>query len=530
MPRMAPKTEFSIVQRTASFAGWSGVAVLMGVLLYWLYLNGISENRNWIVNIGLGLGGGLITYFVYGMGAVILAGLRSPEGKKSIRSAVLIFAILAILSIANVLAYRRHYQWDLTGNRRLTLAPMTKRLLKDLKKPIIVTAFYTSSPQRRFEAQQAQQVRDLLDQYADKSPNFKYQMVDYVRENAKWSDARMTSAPPVVLFTNVSGGREEIKGTTEKDFTGALLKLTRSQKKKIYFTIGHRELNPDSFDRQGAAVVKQVLVDEQHEVATIDLMGKERKVPADCSVLVIAGPDVELKDEEVKAVKEYLDGGGHALILLRTGGPNLAALLKDWGVKPGYNVVEQLVDLGGLTAISRQVRITKFETHDINRSLGAVSFPLARTIENITPAPIGVNVTPIIRSSADTISKALAKGQNKINPRPEPTDPKGPFTLAAACEKAGGDKKKARVVVVGATEWAMDLLAEDPTTSNRYLFTNAVNWLAEEDALVDIPPKDEPVDQVTLTPEQRIRSFYMNMLLFPVACLFMAVFVWWKRR
>src|ERR1051325_176339 len=178
MPRLAPKRELNIVQRTASFAGWLGVAVLMAVLLYWLYLTGVSENRNGIVNVGLGIGGGLIAYYLYGMGAVILAGLRSPEGKKTIRSAVLIVAILAILSIANVLAYRRHYQWDLTGNRRLTLAPMTTRLLKGLKKPITVTAFYTSSAQRRFEAQQAQQLRDLLDQYADRSSNFKYQMVD----------------------------------------------------------------------------------------------------------------------------------------------------------------------------------------------------------------------------------------------------------------------------------------------------------------------------------------------------------------
>src|SRR5262249_13676155 len=147
----------------------------------------------------------------------ILAGLRSPEGKKTIRSAVLIVAILTILSIANVLAYRRHYQWDLTGNRRLTLAPMTARLLKGLKKPITVTAFYAHGAQRRMDSQQAQQARALLDQYADRSSQFKYQMVDYVHDPEKWRSmaipTRLNPEPPVTVFTTADGGKEEIKGT-----------------------------------------------------------------------------------------------------------------------------------------------------------------------------------------------------------------------------------------------------------------------------------------------------------------------------
>src|SRR6185436_16852839 len=123
----------------------------------------------------------------------------------------------------------------------------------------------------------------------------------------KFYTAKMTSPPPVVLFENASGGREEVKGTTEKDFTGALLKLTRTQKHKFYFTAGHGELNPDGFDQQGASVVKRVLTDQQNDVATIDLMGKERKVPDDCTVLVVAGALVDFKPEELKAVKAFLD-------------------------------------------------------------------------------------------------------------------------------------------------------------------------------------------------------------------------------
>src|ERR1044071_3460675 len=148
MPRMAAKRAMSARQKMAGPAGWAGTAVLLATLLYWLYLGAVQQSKNWIVTTGFWVGVVLLIYFVWGMGSVIVSNLRSPEGKRSIRSAILIVAILAILWVSNVLAYRRHYQWDLTGNRRLSLAPMTKRLLKDLKKPIIVTAFYTSSAQR----------------------------------------------------------------------------------------------------------------------------------------------------------------------------------------------------------------------------------------------------------------------------------------------------------------------------------------------------------------------------------------------
>src|SRR5688500_18618344 len=166
MPRMTPKEKLSTVQRTASYAGWGSMALLMGSLLYWLYRSNIGQTRDWIVNTGLAIGLGLLAYFVIGMGAVILRNLRSPEGKRALRNAALVIAILAGLSFANAIAYRRHSQWDLTGNRRLTLAPTTKRILKDLKQKIKATAFFTSSARRRGENMQGNQVRDLLSQYA----------------------------------------------------------------------------------------------------------------------------------------------------------------------------------------------------------------------------------------------------------------------------------------------------------------------------------------------------------------------------
>jgi hypothetical protein len=520
-----------MVQRLSVYAGWAGTALLLASLMYWLYRTSMLQTRNWVVNVGLGLSLALIVFFLIGMGSAIITGFRSPEGKRSIRSLVLISAVLGIIVIANVLAYRRHYQWDLTGNRRLTLAPVTVRVLKGLKQKIEVTAFYSQSPQRRWEAQDARRVEDLLRQYADRSPDFRFRVVDYLREPDKWASAQMTTMPPVVLFTNESGGREEVKGTGEKDFTGALIKLTSTRKHRICFTVGHGELSPDASDQSGMGEVKTVLTEQQHKVETLDLMGKERRVPADCSVLVIAGPQVDFQPDEQKAVKDYLSAGGQLLVLLRVSGPPLGWLMKEIGVKPEDNIVAQIVEIPGtgLAQISKTVRISNFEAHDLNRGLRAVYLPLVRSLAPVSPAPTGVTTSNILRTADDAIAKPLKQGQRTVDLRPEANDPKGPFTLAMVAEKDASGKK-ARAVVIGGAEWASDMLTMNPEMDNRYLATNAINWLASEDALVDIPPKDEPPSQVTLSPEDRIRTFYINLLLMPVVCFFMAAYVWWKRR
>ena len=528
MARRDRTTEMSRLQWVAAQAGWMAVVAALGTLLYWLYLSSMAEPRNWIVNAGLGASVGLTVLFLYGMGAAIVAAVRSPEGRSSLRSAALIAAVLAAIGIANVIAYRRHVQWDITGNRRLTLAPMTQRVLKGLKQPITATAYYTRSAQKPTEARQAREVRDLLEQYADRSPSFRFSVVDYLREPDKFISAQAGGMPPMVVFTNAAGGREEVKGTTEKDFTGAVLKLSRTERRTVAFTTGHGELNPESYEQDAASLVRQALAEQQHTVTTLDLMGRARAVPKGIDVLVIAGPRIDFKPDEVKAVNAYLASGGRVLLLLRVGGPALPGITAPLGLRAGDNVVAQLVDYAGMLAVSKEVNVRKFEAHDVNRGLANVTFPLARTLDIAVPAPKGVVVTPIIRSGPETLTKPLKPGQRSIDLRPADADKKGPFNLAVVAENAATGK--GRLLVVGSTEFADDMMAGEPTSSNRYLFTNAVNWLAEDDALVDIPPRDEKPDELYLKPEETVKVVIFNLLLPPLACLLMAGYSWWKRR
>ena len=64
---------------------------------------------------------------------------------------------------------------------------------------------------------------------------------------------------------------------------------------------------------------------------------------------------------------------------------------------------------------------------------------------------------------------------------------------------------------------------------NAALTTIAINWLAEEEALVNIPPKEETPQNITLTDPQR-RVISTTVYALPVAAMLLGMVVWWKRR
>ena len=195
----------------------------------------------------------------------------------------------------------------------------------------------------------------------------------------------------------------------------------------------------------------------------LTLMGKTKAVPADASVLVIAGATYPLRAEETKAMQEYLGKGGHVLVLVGPSpkSPAFNDLLQPWGVKVGN---DQVVDLTNTILGTSIPAVVAYETHDITKDLrrAATAYPFARSVTAITPAPAGVTVTPLMKSSANSWAETNLKGTPKLDPQDTP----GPVTLGVAVtkdlsgpaptgDKAGGKSGKiARLVVLGSSEMA----------------------------------------------------------------------------
>ena len=59
---------------------------------------------------------------------------------------------------------------------------------------------------------------------------------------------------------------------------------------------------------------------------------------------------------------------------------------------------------------------------------------------------------------------------------------------------------------------------------------NAVNWLAEQDNLISIRPREPEDRRITLTNDQQFRIFAISLALIPALIFGSGVYVWWRRR
>ena len=65
---------------------------------------------------------------------------------------------------------------------------------------------------------------------------------------------------------------------------------------------------------------------------------------------------------------------------------------------------------------------------------------------------------------------------------------------------------------------------------NRDLFLNVANWLAQQENLIAIRPRDPEDRRLTVTSDQVQRIFYITVLIVPALLFINGVWVWWKRR
>jgi ABC-type uncharacterized transport system involved in gliding motility auxiliary subunit len=528
MPRLVEKTELTRSQKAGILAGWLGlVALVIGGLLYYR-----EPILNWTVKGFLIAGILLVAAWISLAGAVAGEGLRKRHWGRDLNGAAFVLAILFIFAAVNFISSRRHVQWDLTKTRKFTLAPLSQSVARKITEPVTVTAFYSN----RLHAMQVRQVEDLLKQYQAQNDKLKIQVVDPL-VNRKAAVDKNVKTIPTLLFETQSGKRQEISNGEEKEITGALLKLTTAEKKKIYFLQGHGELDLEGFQQEsGLSALKQALTDQQHEVATLKLLGSKEGVPADAAAVIIAGPRFALQPSETKALQTYLNGGGSLMVLAGPKSPDMKELLGPWGISIGTGTVVDVLAVQSATTPA----VLNYDPHDITRDLGNsfTAFPASRPVIVAQTPPTGVTVSSLLKTSDRSWAET-----NPEKIQYDGKDMKGPITLGAVAEKSLSpppppgsaettekESKKARVVVFGSADFATNFWMQSGQIANQFLVLNAVNWAAEEPALVNIPPKDNQPERVMLSDSQLRTLQILNFVVIPVAALAAAVFVWWKRR
>jgi ABC-type uncharacterized transport system involved in gliding motility auxiliary subunit len=131
----------------------------------------------------------------------------------------------------NFLSMKQFKRWDLTAERRFTLAPESIEVLQSLQSPITILYFAAGGGS-------GTDAKLLLDAYRAQSSNVQVETVD---PDAQPTLTRQYLAGNGTLVVLAGDKHVTVDSSTEADITSALIKVTRTTQPVVYFTTGHGE-------------------------------------------------------------------------------------------------------------------------------------------------------------------------------------------------------------------------------------------------------------------------------------------------
>jgi hypothetical protein len=513
--------------------------------------------------------------FLAGLNAWIMAGL-----------AVLLLAI----ANAIVAGTPQTDAWflDLTQARLHTLSPQTRNILKGLQKEVRITvAIGTGEVQVGYggSVEVGSLVKDLAAQYRAQSRKVQVDILDVYRDKALADEAfariEEKTAPDSVI---VECGRKSVhipftdlveappgspfappsepaafKG--EDKLSSAILNVIEDQQTAVYFLTGHGEMGIEGEEEKALSQFVLDLKRENCRVATLNLL-KAGRAPADCDLLVIAGPEKPFTDSEVEMLRQYLENNGRLFVLVHPRLPpgklgGLDPLLADYNVDAHDDeiIIEQARDLMGRTVLSSMLVVDAYGRHPITDDVTQMNCQMDRVapVRAATPdAPLQYG-RPAGPQSDYAVTGLIYSGSNswaEPNPTKSPLkfDPdhgeKGPLCVGVAVQRRpqGGSpagppgespEKGARLVVLGSTDTASDIAFGHPEAGyegNRTLVMNCVNWLTNKETKLGIPPLKADRRVLTTGPATFKAIFFIAVIGMPLTVALIGGLVWWVRR
>jgi ABC-type uncharacterized transport system involved in gliding motility auxiliary subunit len=473
---------------------------------------------------------------------------------------VLALVVLAVVVMVNYINQDYFLRFHTSTRTRIELSPRTLGLLRSLNRPVKVILYYDTKDEQSLYSI----VSDLLKEYQNASPKITVQVVDYIRDpglaqkvKAQYNKLSAPTDKNLVIFdcegkvkivpgdglasyvveptdnpeVGGKGPRLERRPAAflgEMAFTAALLDVTSSQPLKAYFLEGHYEQQIDSAD-EIMGYLKFALILQQNCITaqTLSLLGTNT-VPADCNLLVIAGPRNPISDAELEKIDRYLSQGGRLLALFNFASVGkelgLERLLARWGVDVGHNVVTDRDN--AIPGKETDIFVHNFGDgkHPVVNSLlgSGLHLSLPRTIARLKPQAEAAD--------APRVDEITFTGPNATGSRTR----KPPLPLMVAVEKGAikdviTERGATRIVVVGDSFFLGNTQID--SAANRDFVNNAVNWLVERPQLLaGLGPRPITQYRIVMTNAQMHRAQWILLGGLPGSVLLLGALVWLKRR
>ena len=466
-------------------------------------------------------------------------------------------ALLAAAIAINQWALAHPKRWDLTSAGVYSIGPQTERVLDALRQPVAVTFFYD------LRSREMNDARALLEQYAARNRQLTVRSFDPALAPAEALRQQVQFAGTAIFETGGPQGRRVVvNGGSEADFTNGLIRVTAKGDHAVCFTDGHAEADPMSLkshdhfeadmgsghshstggralvvhERHGMGMARDALQTLGYGVRVVTLVAGPNGLSG-CTVVVIAGPQAAFVPAEVAQLQAFAAAGGRLVALVDPfNDSGLGALFADFGLKLEHRLV--LDDQRHYWTDPATPAVSSYPRHKITRNLALTFFPGAASLVPLRTSGGGeVRLTPLVQTSDTARSEPLPPDSGKPDV--------GLQTLAVLATRSFGvidkssdkssdkverkpDDKRAELILVGDVDFATNSFFH--VLGNGALFLNAVSYLADQQQLIDITPRQYELPRVQMTNAQMRATFVLSTVVLPLAALALSVWVWWRRR
>lgn len=468
----------------------------------------------------------------------------SKYSRTALRIQNIIFTILLLLVIGLLawLGKTYHANFDFTHGQKNSLHPSTQKLLKKLDKPLDLIAYVPD------DATIHTALKKRIEKYKKYKADTSLEIInpDLNPDKAKADGIQFSGQ----LLIKLGDKTEIVSSVDEQTVINVLQRLSRDKPRLALFLEGHDERKPLEENANGMSKLVNILEAQGFTIQPHNLI-RTQNIPNDATFVVIAAPQKEYLETEVKIISDYLKQGGNLLWMQEPGGlyglddieQQLGLVIHEGTMVDANQALQDMLGIKHPAAIA----IIDYGNSELTKDLSAHTiFPFTTVIsrdeenkseDKNTKQTDNKNwkYQPLLTALPTSwLESGEIQGNVKFD---DEADIPGPLDIAMSLTRPNiknnnvdADEKypDQRVIVMGDSNFMLNNYIGQG--SNLTLATNIFNWLGADDDLLSITPISAP-DTKLMLPGWALYSMALFFLLvLPIGLLLIGTIRWLRRR
>ncbi len=506
-----------------------------------------------------------------------MAETKNTQKKKisfSAFAAILAVMALAIAIVLNLLASRLDVVWDMTPSKMYELSDTTRNYLKELdaqgKKvdlyflldmDTLSTDIPSMALYHALEEYSEYDCINLIDFDPDSDPELtaKLQENGYTLNKGDMvfsCEGRTKHVRGLGMYqseysTDENGNtvQEAAYFRGENVISGAIDAVVSGRDTVIYFLTGHGE----KVLEKDYTTLRRNLSDRNYRTDELNLALSD-SVPENAAIVVLAAPQSDLSNDELRKLNEYLDEGGNVCFWMSPNEAavqytNIESVLRDFALGMDYDKVAETdssLHING-DPYTFRCSVVQAESEELDLTSGVADFIDAGIIpfmsstrsfyRNLSVQEAGITTASLLQtrsSGTDALGNATATavGEAYGGTDPKAEDIEGEV-LDLAMVSTSTMRNNAKIMVMGNAEFIDDSnVSQDYMIIPVNLMLSTISWMYDSDLDMDmgIAAKESTYDSFVLNSENAANTTNIVFTAVPFGVALIGLIVWLRRR